>query len=80
MIGNVIMFDAGRGFGFIAVQDRPNVFFHVADVLPRAESSEPIDVGTLMEFEVVKMPKGPRALRIEAIDTTEPEQEATHAG
>lgn len=79
MIGNVCMFDAGRGFGFIASEDHPEVFFHISDVLPRAGSSEPVDVGTLMQFEVVKMPKGPRAVRIEVIDT-EPEQAAAGGG
>jgi cold shock CspA family protein len=78
MTGNVVMFNPDRGFGFIANPHHPNVFFHVSDIVAGLKASDPVDVGTLLEFEVVKMPKGPRAVKIQVIDT-ETEQ-AAHAG
>ena len=59
-----IMFD--RGFGFIAVVNQPDVFFHVHDLIDL-----PFDE-TLIErrvrFGIVTGPKGPKAAAIQAAE------------
>jgi len=79
MTGNVCEFNSARRFGFIVTpQGRPHIFFHLSDLL--GGDPESIEVGTLMQFELVQTPKGLRALRVEAVDTDGEADGAIHAG
>lgn len=75
MFGNVITYDPNRLFGFAAMRDERSAFFHLCDFVERPES---IEYSDLLTFDLVEMPRGPRAVRIEVIDT-EIEQ-AAHVG
>ena len=78
MTGNICELNVERHFGFIVTpQGRPHIFFHFSDV---SGDPELIEVGTLMQFELISTPKGLRAVRVEVVDTDEEAERAAHAG
>ena len=62
--GEILRFDAERGFGFIAASDeRRNIFFHIRDF----RGGTPVP-GMAVRFERVEMGrKGPRAVQVQAL-------------
>lgn len=56
MVGRVVLFVRRRGFGFIEVKQRPDVFFHVSNW---SESVDPSNaVGRLVTFELAPRRSG----------------------
>jgi len=66
MIGKVARKIQDKGFGFIeSTEDGKDYFFH------HSECSYPFDSlkeGDIVEFEVAKHPKGPRANKVKPVD------------
>jgi CspA family cold shock protein len=52
-----------RGFGFIADTDGREVFFHQSSVA--ADQFNNLEEDQLVDFDVEKSPKGPRAINIQ---------------
>lgn len=59
--GTVVSFDDDRGFGFIRVAGRDDVFLHASDI-PGGVRPGP---GHRVTFEIVDTDRGPRATRVE---------------
>lgn len=57
--GSVKFFNAGKGFGFITMDDGKDIFFHVSEV----QGAEPKD-GDRVQFEVGQGKKGPCAVQV----------------
>ena len=66
-----------RGFGFIKVDDGPDVFFHRSHV--RDVSFDALEEGVPVEFERADSDKGPRATWVKVSGTGAPETEAGEA-
>ncbi|MBV7582455.1 retron Se72 family effector protein [Pseudomonas sp. PDM33] len=62
--GFVTSYDAFKGFGFIRREKGKDVFFFYDDV---EEGSEDIIEGDVVEFEVRKEKKGPRAYSLKRV-------------
>ena len=62
-------FREDRGFGFIARPDEPDLFFHISKVV----NPEAIEIGANVTFEVKSSPKGPQAIQVSIVETSEPE-------
>ena len=74
--GTVRWFDAGKGFGFLAVgdddgTDTPDLFVHAKEIAgdggPRV-----LREGQAVEFEVGEGPRGPQALRVRVVGDVAP--------
>jgi CspA family cold shock protein len=61
--GHIKSFKEKRGYGFIAVQEGADLFFHVSEVI----NPEAIIVGAPVTFEVVDTHKGPRATNVSVV-------------
>ena len=74
MFGNVKLYVASRGFGFIAADAPalPDLFLHCNDVrLQRHELEDVLLPGTRVEFEIGKGPDGrPRAVKVAVLKAT----------
>ncbi len=57
--GTVKWFDDQKGFGFIALDDGPEVFVHHTAI--QAEGFRSLAEGERVELDVVEGPKGPKA-------------------
>ena len=57
--GTVKWFNNEKGYGFIAVDDGPDVFVHYSAI--QADGYRSLDENQRVEFEVVQGPKGPQA-------------------
>ena len=66
MIGNVRCYDVERYFGFIVSGDESGIFFHRDSFVLRPAE---IEVGMLLEFEVLKTGRGLRAQRVAVVET-----------
>lgn len=66
MKGRIKKIQTGRGFGFIEVKGGKDIFFHCSDL--GDVKLEDLQKGDLVNFEVEKAPKGPRAVNVERID------------
>ena len=66
-----------RGFGFIKVDDGPDIFFHRSHV--RDVSFDALEEGVTVEFEVADSDKGPRAtwVKVSSAESGEAEPEAS---
>jgi len=58
---------ADRGFGFIAVANQPDYFFHAKDLAGELDFDESLKERRV-EFDILDSPKGPRAVKIRAAD------------
>ncbi len=65
--GYVKWFDAKKGYGFISVEDRDDIFVHFSNI--DMEGFRNLDMGDEVEFEMKesKDGKGPEALRVKII-------------
>lgn len=59
--GYVARFDDARGFGFITVQGKGDIYVHRSDVV----GSKRLSVGEAVSLEIVEEKKGPRAVRVQ---------------
>lgn len=71
MTGVVRWFSA-KGFGFVDPfpslgTDGKAVYFHIADVRNRAI----LKPGQVVTFDVIQVPKGPKAVNVQVLDTKE---------
>lgn len=68
MIGTISFF-ARRGFGYVTTEEPvpQSVYFHITSVQGRSNVHE----GERVQFEIIKTAKGPRAVRMEILDTAE---------
>ena len=57
--GSVKWFNNEKGYGFIAVDDGPDVFVHYSAI--QSDGYRSLDEGQRVEFEVTQGPKGPQA-------------------
>jgi len=57
--GTVKWFNAEKGYGFIAVDNGPDVFVHFSAI--QAEGYKTLEDGQRVEFEVTQGNKGPQA-------------------
>lgn len=62
MRGIIKIFDQTKGFGFIEVENHRDVFFHFSHLI--VEGFKTIELGTEVEFELVKTDKGYQAHNI----------------
>jgi CspA family cold shock protein len=60
--GKIKKFIADRGFGFISDTDGREVFFHKSSIIDT--NVEALIEGAIVEFEIEKSPKGPRAVNV----------------
>ncbi len=66
MIGTVKWFDGKKGFGFIEIQDGPDVFVHYSSITGRGFRS--LEEGDKVEFEIEEGPKGQTAKNVRKLD------------
>ncbi len=62
MEGIIKVYNKEKGFGFIEVKGKPDVFFHYSHLI--MEGYKTIEVGTEVEFEVVETNRGIQAHNI----------------
>ncbi len=67
--GTIARLMRGRGFGFIAMEDGKDVFFHQTAL--QDLSFDSLKEGQPVEFETEEGPKGPRAVNIRSSEKTE---------
>jgi CspA family cold shock protein len=60
--GSVKWFNSEKGYGFIAVDQGPDVFVHYSSI--ETEGYKSLDEGQRVEFEVTQGQKGPQAANI----------------
>jgi len=65
--GTVKMWDASRGFGFIASDEDDELFVHANDLDPRCHDRE-LREGQRVRFDVRREMKGDRAVNVVTID------------
>lgn len=63
--GTVNSYDTFKGFGFIRREKGRDVFFFYDDII---DNETGLSVGDTVEFELKKLPKGPRAYNIKKIN------------
>ena len=63
--GRIKWFDLEKGYGFIARDDGPELFFHRTGV-PLADDGTlpPLEEGQEVSYEVMDTPKGPQAVQV----------------
>ena len=66
MKGNVKMFNAEKGFGFIHAEDGNDYFFHYSAIL--MDGYKTLDKGAAVEFEVEPSERGLRACKVKKAD------------
>ena len=60
--GTVKWFNATKGYGFITLDDGPDVFVHYSGI--QGEGYRSLEEGQRVEFEVVETDKGPQAQNV----------------
>ena len=65
--GFVKWFDAKKGYGFISVEDKEDIFVHFSNV--QMDGFKKLDMGDTVEFEIKesKEGKGPEALNVKIV-------------
>ena len=58
-------FNSEKGYGFIAVDQGPDVFVHYSSI--ETDGYKSLDEGQRVEFEVTQGQKGPQADKVHAI-------------
>lgn len=64
--GSVKWFNAEKGYGFIAVDNGPDVFVHYSAI--QMEGYKSLDEGQRVEFEITQGQKGPQAEQVRRAD------------
>ena len=62
MTGIVKWFDSKKGYGFISVAGREDVFVHFSAI--QGEGYKTLDEGQAVDFEIKNGPKGPQASNV----------------
>ena len=65
--GTVKWFNAGKGFGFIAQENGPDVFVHYSAIIETGYKS--LNEGDEVEFQITQGPKGPQAQSVKKSGT-----------
>lgn len=60
--GTVKWFNNTKGYGFIALEDGPDVFVHYSAI--QADGFRSLDEGDRVEFSIEQSPKGPQASNV----------------
>jgi cold shock protein len=63
--GTVKWFNAEKGYGFIAVDNGPDVFVHYSAI--QVEGYKSLDEGQRVEFEISQGQKGPQADQVRPV-------------
>jgi CspA family cold shock protein len=63
--GKVKWFNESKGFGFITAEDGTDAFVHYGDI--QGDGFKTLAEGEGVEFEMVKGPKGPKAINVRKI-------------
>ena len=63
--GSVKWFNSEKGYGFIAVDQGPDVFVHYSSI--ETDGYKSLDEGQRVEFEVTQGQKGPQADKVRTI-------------
>ncbi len=63
--GTVKWFNSEKGYGFIAVEDGPDVFVHFSAIM--ADGYRNLEEGQKVEFDVTQGQKGPQAENVKII-------------
>jgi CspA family cold shock protein len=63
--GSVKWFNAEKGYGFIAVDNGPDVFVHYSAI--QMEGYKSLDEGQRVEFEITQGQKGPQAEQVRRV-------------
>ncbi len=62
MQGKVKMFNKEKGFGFITVEGKKDVFFHYSQIV--MEGFKIIEEGAEVEFDLIETDRGPQAKNV----------------
>jgi len=62
VVGTVKWFNAGKGYGFIARENGPDVFVHYSAI--QSEGFRNLEEGQKVEFTVEQGAKGPQATNV----------------
>ncbi len=62
IIGTVKWFNGGKGYGFIARENGPDVFVHYSAI--QSDGFRTLEEGQRVEFAVEQGQKGPQAVRV----------------
>ncbi|HJS30279.1 MAG TPA: cold shock domain-containing protein [Anaerolineales bacterium] len=57
--GTVKWFNSSKGYGFIAIEDGPDVFVHYSQI--RGDGYRTLEEGQQVEFTLIEGQKGPQA-------------------
>lgn len=60
--GMVKWFNAEKGFGFIEMAGKPDLFVHYSDI--KINGYKTLEEGQMVTFEVGEGPKGPKAMNV----------------
>jgi CspA family cold shock protein len=63
--GTVKWFNDSKGYGFIRADDGQEVFVHHSEIV--GEGRRSLSEGQRVEFEVTEGPKGPKAVKVQAV-------------
>jgi len=63
--GTVKWFNAEKGFGFIAVNDGPDVFVHYSAI--ESSGFRTLEENQVVEFDIVQGAKGPQAAAVRTV-------------
>ena len=65
IVGTVKWFNSGKGYGFLAQEDGPDVFVHYTAI--QADGYRNLEEGQQVEFSVEEGPKGLQATEVVAM-------------
>jgi CspA family cold shock protein len=60
--GKVQWFNNSKGYGFIGLEDGPDIFVHYSAIA--GEGYRTLEQGDSVQFEIVQGPKGPQAANV----------------
>ena len=66
MTGSIARFYPDKGFGFVRVVGRDDVFVHAADL--QDKGAGPLAPGVMVAFDLNETARGPRAINVEILD------------
>jgi CspA family cold shock protein len=66
MEGTIKWFNNSKGYGFIGVENGPDVFIHYSGIV--GDGYRTLQEGDRVSFELVEGPKGPQAVNVAKIE------------